>query len=139
MKKSIIVVVAATFIAILSGCANGGAFMAANQTSVELGEKNYEIVATSVTGTSTVAYLFGGSFSIGGVSRIGGIFKVTGTGEIYNEALEDLWKNYETEYGSPNGQSIALANVRYDTESVNLLLYTSIVLIIRADVVRFTG
>ena len=138
MKKWKVLLPLLVVAAILSGCANGGAFMSAHQTSVELGESNYEIVAHSVTGQSTVAYVFGGSFSLGPASRIGGIFKVEGTGEVYNEALNDLWKNYESEHGSAQGESVALANVRFDTETINLFFYTNLVLTVRADVVRFT-
>jgi len=123
---------------VLTSCANSGAFMASHQTSVELGEKNYEIIAHSVTGESTVAYLFGGSFSIGNISRIDGLIRVDGTGEIYSEALNDLWLNFEDEFGSAKGESVALANIRYDSETINVFFYTQLDLTVRADVVRFT-
>lgn len=66
------------------------------------------------------------------------LVRVYGTGLLYKEALEDLWKNYETTYGSVEGKKLALINVRYDAEALNLIVYTRPKINIRADVIEFT-
>jgi hypothetical protein len=63
---------------------------------------------------------------------------VSGSGQLYGAALEDLWSSFAAEHGSPEGRKLALTNVRSDTDALNLLLYTSSTVTIRADVVEFT-
>jgi len=137
MKKWLVVASMAVAFIWLSGCANGGAFLSSHQTTVELGENNYEIIANNVNGSSTVGYIFGASYSLGGVSYSGGLARVDGTGQIYNEAINDLWKNFEKKYGAAQGESIALANVRYDSEMLNLFFFTKLTVTVRADIVKF--
>jgi hypothetical protein len=57
---------------------------------------------------------------------------------LYKEALEDLWINYEKDHGATNGKRLALANIRYDTDILNLLIYTKVMVGVRADVIEFT-
>ncbi|MCF7805976.1 MAG: hypothetical protein K9N46_16315 [Candidatus Marinimicrobia bacterium] len=121
----------------VSGCANSGAFLSSHQTSVELSEANYKIVATDVTGSSSLAFLMGASYSFGAASNAMGIFRVEGTGAVYQEALSDLWNNVKATAGSTEGEPIALANVRYDSEMLNLFFYTKLTVNVRADVIRF--
>jgi hypothetical protein len=55
-------------------------------------------------------------------------------------AMEDLWRNFESEYGPVAGRNLALINVRFDSDAANyLLLYTKQMISIRADVVEFVG
>ena len=122
---------------LLSGCASSGLFFSMNNTSVELSENNYEIVATNVSGEAEAGYLVGVSFSAGAATNTMALARVSGSGMIYMEALENLWKNYEKEHGSVIGKKLALVNVRYDSDELNLLLYTSAKISIRADVVEF--
>ena len=122
---------------LLSGCASSGLFFSMNNTSVELSENNYEIVATNVSGEAEAGYLVGVSFSAGAATNTMALARVSGSGMIYMEALENLWKNYEKEHGSVIGKKLALVNVRYDSDALNLLLYTSAKISIRADVVEF--
>jgi hypothetical protein len=63
---------------------------------------------------------------------------VSGSGQLYGAALEDLWSSFAAEHGSAEGRTLALTNVRSDTDALNLLLYTSSTVTIRADVVEFT-
>lgn len=137
MKKWSAIFILIFFALLLSSCANSGSFFSSNVTSVELGEKNYQIIAKNISGTSSVGYVLGASYSIGGMSQCGGVYRVSGTGEIYKEALEDLWKNFEADYGAMQGESIALANVRYDADLLNLFIYAQLELTVRADVVKF--
>ena len=139
MKKRVIAVLAAVAaVAALSGCANTGAFVAGNMTNVELSEPNYKVMATGVSGQSKAAYVLGFSFSSGPNSGSLSLFRVSGSGQLYKEAMDNLWAAYEAEHGPVAGRRLALTNVRYDTESTNLLLYNDLTLSIRADVIEFT-
>lgn len=137
MKKAVIAVVALAAIS-LAGCASVGTFAASNVTTVELAEPNYEIVATGVSGQAKAAYLIGVSFSNGPESGSLSLFRIGGTGQLYKEAMEQLWKEFEASHGATEGRSLALANVRYDADSKNFLVYNDIALSIRADVIEFT-
>jgi len=112
-------------------------FLSANVTNVRLSEDNYDIVAMNITGSSKAGYILGLTYAPGGQVSTTAIARVMGTGMLYQEALENLWENYEKEHGSREGKKIALVNVHYDTDILNLILYTEVKLFIRADVVEF--
>lgn len=112
-------------------------FIGVNQTSVELGKANYKLVATNLVGQSKVGYLFGLSTSFGASTQTFAMFRVDGTGMLYKEALEDLWTNFAAQHGKIEGRKLALANVRYDSEILNLFVYTGVKVFIRADIVEF--
>jgi hypothetical protein len=57
---------------------------------------------------------------------------------LYTEAMEALWNSYGEQHGSAENKKLALVNMRYDSETLNLLLYTRVNISIRADVVEFT-
>jgi hypothetical protein len=135
MKKSLVPVLFTAVI--LAGCSNTGAFLSGNQTILNLNEGNYSIAATNITGESESAYVFGLSYSTGLMATSFAIARVEGSGQLYADALENLWANFESEYGSVTNQKLALANVRYDTDILNLFFYTKVRLIVRADVVEF--
>lgn len=123
---------------LLAGCANSGMFAAANVTDVQLAEANYRLVATNVSGEAEAGYLLGLSAGSGlGLSTLA-LIRIQGEGLLYKEALEDLWQNFEAQYGSVEGRRLALVNVRYDADALNVLgLYTRPKVSIRADVVEF--
>jgi hypothetical protein len=123
---------------LMMGCANSGMFLAANKTNVELGEANYNIVATNVSGESSSGYLLGFSYPLGAATGTFALVRVSGTGMLYREALENLWQHYTENYGEIKGKKLALVNVRYDVDTINLILYTEARVSIRADVVEFT-
>ncbi len=137
MKPRILYVLLVLGIWLLPGCANSGLFLAANVTSVELSNPNYRVVATNVAGEATAGYLLGVSAAMGLEMRTIALARVQGTGQLYREALEDLWRNFERQHGSPANRRLALANVRYDFEALNLLIYTRPTVSVRADVVEF--
>jgi hypothetical protein len=122
----------------LTGCLTSGAFLSGHVTDVQLSKANYAIIATDVHGSATAGYLFGVSASMGMSASTFGLVRVQGDGRLYQAALADLWDNVEAEYGEINGQSLALVNVRYDVDALNLLVYTHPTLTVRADVVAFT-
>lgn len=122
----------------LTGCVNSGAFYTANLTSVELGEGNYEIVATNVHGQAEAGYLLGFSGSQGGFATTFALLRVEGDGLLYKAAVENLWANYAAEHGPVEGQRLALVNVHFDADAANYLgFYTKSVVSVRADVVAF--
>jgi len=130
--------VAILSVLLITGCTTSGAFLALNQTQVNLQEANYTITATSVTGESESAYVLGLSYSSGLTATTLAIGRVEGTGMLYKEALDNLWTNYEKDNGSIDGKRLALANVRYDTDILNLLIYTKVKVGVRADIIEFT-
>ncbi len=134
-KRNLLLIITAAFI--LSGCSNTGAFLSANQTIVNLNEGNYTIAATNVTGESESASVFGVSYSTGLMAGTFAIARVEGTGMLYAEALENLWLNYEAANGTARNQKLALANIRYDSDILNLVVYTKVKVIVRADIIEF--
>jgi hypothetical protein len=122
---------------LLYGCSTSGMFTSVNTTNVQLRQANYKIVGTNISGEAEAGYLIGISFGTGPMTNTMALVRVSGTGMLYKEALENLWKNYEEKYGKAEGDKLALINVRYDTDALNLFLYTSAKVYIRADVIRF--
>ena len=123
--------------AFLSGCAQVGLFAAGNLTTVELSEPNFQVVATDVAGKSSAAYVIGVSYSKGISTGSVSLFRVRGTGELYGEAMADLWSQFAEGHGAVEGRKLALVNVRYDSSVRNFLVYNDTELFIRADVVEF--
>lgn len=121
----------------ISGCSNTGAFLSANQTVVNLDEGNYTVVATNISGESEAAYMLGLSYSTGLSAATMAIARVEGTGMLYAEAFENLWSNYESTGRSIHNEKLALANVRYDTDILNLIFYTKVRILVRADIIEF--
>lgn len=123
---------------LITSCSSSGAFYSASLTKVQLAEDNYEIIATNITGEATSGYLLGVSSGIGAQQmQTFAIARVSGSGMIYGEAIEDLWSNFSEEYGEVEGRNLALVNVRFDTDALNLILYTQPKVLVRADVVEF--
>lgn len=137
MKSKILVMLIVMAGLITTGCTSSGMFISAHTTSVELRGPNYQIVATDITGSAEAEYILGFSYSAGIGSQTIALARVNGTGNLYQEALANLWNNYEQQHGSVTGKKLALVNVRYDGEALNLLLYTRPKVMVRADVVEF--
>jgi hypothetical protein len=121
-----------------TGCVTTGSFPAANVTSVELSESNYEIVATDVAGEASAGYLLGISAGTGFQMSTLALARVQGEGTLYRHAIQNLWVNFRAEHGDVEGRDLALVNVRFDGDALNLLLYTRPTVSVRADVVEFT-
>ena len=94
-------------------------------------------MATDVAGEADAGYLFGVSYSLGSITETLALGRVSGTGFLYQEALEKLWQNYEKMNGPVTGKKLALINVRYDSDFLNLLVYTKVKISIRADIIEF--
>jgi hypothetical protein len=121
-----------------TGCVTTGSFPAANVTNVELSESNYEIVATDVAGEASAGYLLGVSAGAGFQMGTLALARVQGEGALYRQALQNLWANFRAEHGDVEGRDLALVNVRFDGDALNLILYTRPTVSVRADVVEFT-
>lgn len=134
MKRLIIAIVVIVFI---SGCTSSGAFLSANQTLVNLNEGNYTLTATNIAGEAEAEYLLGASYSNGFATSTIAIARIGGTGALYAEALENLWINYEKNHGMQADRKLALINVRYDADILNLILYNKVKITVRADIVEF--
>ncbi len=139
MKKNVILLIMLLALSIsFYACSTSGMFTSINSTNVDLREANYKIVATNIAGSSEAGYLLGFTFPNGPMTNTLAFFRVSGTGLVYQEALQDLWNNFEKDNGPAAGKKLALTNVRYDTDALNVLfLYTSAKISIRADVVEF--
>ena len=77
-----------------TGCVTTGSFPAANVTSVELSESNYEIVATDVAGEASAGYLLGISAGTGFQMSTLALARVQGEGTLYRHAIQNLWANF---------------------------------------------
>lgn len=137
MKTLLVTGVLILLIASFTGCSNSGMFLSANVTDVKLAEANYQIIATNITGSSRAGYILGFSYGTGGQAGTMALARVSGTGMLYQEALENLWANFERDHGPREDRIVALVNVHYDTDILNLFFYTEVRLFVRADVVEF--
>ena len=137
MKKTILFLISLLLLAYLSGCSTGGSFMANNVTNVELSEQNFDYVARNVEGFSRAEYVIGISYSSGFVANTLALVRTGGSAKLYNDAIKNLWENFKIEYGNTAGRNLLLANVRYDTDILNLLLYTQTDLYMHADIIEF--
>ena len=136
MKYLLIVVCALAIL--MTGCANSGMFASSNLTEVQLNKANFKIVQKDVSGEATSGYIFGFSQSLGAASMTFAVAHVSGSQMIYKDALADLWKNAEKTLTTVEGKKLALVNVRYDANVINLAVYTQVTISVRADIVEFT-
>jgi hypothetical protein len=137
MKKAMFPILGLMLIALLSGCMTAGSFLSQNVTNVELSEPNFHIAAKNVEGYSDASYVLGFSLSYGPVANTFALARVGGTAKMYDQALKDLWNNYEAQYGDRKGKNLVLANIRTDSEILNLFVYTQTKLYITADIIEF--
>ncbi len=122
----------------LAGCASTGRFSSTNVTNVELSESNFRVIATNVYGEASAEYLLGLSFAQGGEMQTIALIPLGGDRLLYKVALENLWRNFEQTHGNVEGRSLALVNVRFDSEALNVLIfYTRPKISVRADVIEF--
>jgi hypothetical protein len=126
-----------SLVLVCSGCVSTGVFQAANLTNVGLEQGNYRLVATNVAGEASAAYVIGFSAAIGSEMRTVALFRLEGDPLLYQQALTNLWTNFEQTNGSVIGRSLALVNVRFDSDAQNYLVYTRPRISVRADVVEF--
>lgn len=137
LPQILLVLGCAAILTVSSGCASGGMFSAGNLTDVQLQRSNFKVIARNVSGEAKAGYVLGLSFSMGAATNTFALIRVDGTGMLYKEAMENLWKDFEASHGKVEGKKLALVNVRYDGDVLNLIVYTQPKIMIRADVVEF--
>ena len=138
MKQKIILLLSIPVLLILLiGCSTGGSFIANNATQVELSEPNFNIIAENVQGYSKASYLIGFTYSTGNISNTLALARIGGTAKLYDDAIQNLWSNFREKYGDTEGRNFVLANIRFDNDMLNLLVYTQTELYITADVIEF--
>jgi len=122
----------------LVGCATAGRFNSTNLTNVELSESNFRVVATNVYGEASAEYLLGFSVAQFGEMQTVALIPLGGDRLLYKVALENLWRNFEQTHGDIKDRSLALVNVRFDSDALNVLVfYTRPKISVRADVIEF--
>ncbi len=122
---------------LFSGCFSTGVFNTAHLTNVQLTDSNYRLVATGVSGEAEAEYLLGFSGSFNTEVSTFAVARLSGKGSLYQEAFDNLWRNFEATNGPVAGRRLALVNVRFDGDALNLIVYTRPHVSIRADVVEF--
>ena len=121
-----------------TSCTTSGLFFSTHLTNVELSESNYKIVAKNVKGEAQAEYIIGITGAFRGELQTLAVARVGGEEMLYQQAMENLWKNFENDYSQVvEGRKLALVNVRYDSDAINLILYTRPKISIRADVIEF--
>jgi hypothetical protein len=96
-------------------------------------------VARNVSGDAGFEYLLGFSGASGASNSTWSfaLVRTGGTSTPNNDAIRDMWSNYEAEYGPIGDRKLSLVNIRFDSDVINALLYTSTKIIVHADVIEF--
>jgi len=121
----------------LVGCASSGVFPSTHVTDVRLSDTNFQIVASNMTGEAEAEYILGVSGAFFSEMRTFALVRISDSGMLYRDAIQNLWANFEEEHGAAEGRSLALVNVRFDSDVLNLLVYTRPSVSVQADVVEF--
>jgi len=137
MKSYLWIVTLLGAASLLTGCAASGLTASSHLTNVELSDGNYRVVATNITGQASSKGIVGISVGFGMGGSQMSLIPLTEDRMLYKRAMQDLWNNFEERHGAPANRRLALVNVRFDSESLNLLLYTRLNTVIIADVVEF--
>ncbi|MDA0194674.1 MAG: hypothetical protein O2887_06330 [Bacteroidetes bacterium] len=122
---------------VISGCATSGISLSSHITNVELGSGNFSLISRGVSGQASSEGIIGISYGFGIGAHQMSLIPVTSNRMLYKTAMENLWSEFEASNGSVEGRKLALANVRYDSESLNLFIYTKLTVVIIADIIEF--
>jgi hypothetical protein len=136
-QKLFFLLIALALLIFISGCSTGGSFIANNVTNIELSEPNFKIIAENVQGYSKASYIIGFTYSTGNISNTLALARVGGSAKLYDDAIQNLWSNFREKYGDTEGRDFVLANIRFDNDMLNFLVYTQTELFITADVIEF--
>lgn len=137
MKHTLFGVTALALTLILNGCASTGLTASSHVTNVQLTNPNFRIIATNVSGEASSKAILGVSYGLGMATTQLALIPITEDRMLYRVAMKNLWSNFATANGSASNRKLALVNVRYDSESLNLILYTKVTTVVVADVVEF--
>jgi len=121
----------------LCSCASTGVTASSHLTNVELGDPNFRIIATNVSGQASSKALLGFSLGVGlGTSQVA-LIPLNENRLLYGTAMKSLWDNFEASHGPAGNRRLALVNMRFDSEALNLVVYTKVTTVVVADVVEF--
>jgi hypothetical protein len=137
MKNLLIMIVCLSAIAFLSGCASTGLTASSHLTNVQLTNPNFRLVATNISGEATSKGVLGVSYGVGMATTQLALIPLQDDRMLYKTAMKNLWSNFEATNGPVANRRLALVNVRYDSDALNLFFYTSVTTGIVADVVEF--
>lgn len=121
----------------LGGCGSTGLTASGHVTNVQLSGPNFRIVATNVSGEASSKAILGVSYGLGMTTTQLALIPLSPDRLLYKTAMKNLWSGFETSNGPVASRKLALINVRYDSESLNLFLYTKVTTVIVADVIEF--
>lgn len=122
---------------LLGGCSSTGLVASGHITNVQLTNPNFVIVATNVSGEASSKAILGVSFGLGMTTTQLAFIPLSNDRMLYKRAMKQLWSNFESGNGTTSNRRLALVNVRYNSESLNLILYTKVTTVVVADVVEF--
>lgn len=126
-----------SIVLLLGSCASAGLTASSHITNVRLTNPNFRVVATNVSGEASSKGVLGVSYGLGMASVQLAIIPLTENRKLYQSAIKNFWNNFEASHGPVTGKRLALVNVRYDSESLNLFLFTKVTTVVVADVVEF--
>lgn len=122
---------------LMNSCASSGLTASSHVTNVQLTNANFKVIATNVTGEASAEAVLGVSYGVGIATTQLSLIPLTDERMLYKNAIKNLWADFETKNGPTANRRLALVNVRYDSEALNLLVYTKVTTAIVADVVEF--
>ena len=137
MKKTIFILPAFVIAILMSSCASSGLTASSHVTNVQLTNANFKVVAINVTGEASSEAIIGVSYGVGLATTQLSLIPLTDERMLYKNAIRNLWADFETKNGPTGNRKLALVNVRYDSEALNLFLYTKVTTAIVADIVEF--
>lgn len=137
MKNLLLSVSLLTVALFLNGCSSTGLTTSTHITNVQLTSPNFRVVATNVSGEASSNAVLGVSYGLGMATAQFALIPITKDRMLYKIAIKNLWTNFETANGAAANRKLALVNVRYDSEALNLFFYTKVTTVIVADVVEF--
>jgi hypothetical protein len=136
MKRIATIVILALAI-MFGGCASTGLTASSHITNVQLTNPNFRMIATNVSGEVSAKAVLGVSYGFGMATSQLAIIPLTEDRMLYRTAIRNFWSNFEASHGAIANRKLALVNVRYDSESLNLFFYTKVTTVVVADVVEF--
>lgn len=137
MKKLTILLSTFAFLILMNSCASTGLTASSHVTNVQLTNPNFKVIATNVTGEASSKAILGVSYGLGIATTQLALIPITDERMLYKLAMKKLWENFEATNGGVKNRKLALVNVRYDSESLNLFFYTKVTTAVVADVVEF--
>jgi hypothetical protein len=137
MKNLSFIIVCLISVLLLDGCASTGLTASSHVTNIQLTSPNFKVIATNVSGEASSSAVLGVSYGFGIATTQLALIPIGKERMLYKTAMKNLWTNFEATNGVVKNRRLALVNVRYDSESLNLFFYTRVTTAVVADIVEF--